>query len=182
MAKSFPYHPSQDGKDHINVYSKGQTEIGKLLTNFAHTPFESKKHGHFESVEGYWYWRTLSKTLPETELSVLRKLVGFKAKDTGKKLKEKAIQEFGEIQKDNEFQEDILEAIRCKLRQNKDVLNKLCETNLPLTHYYSYGAGENPKIMPLPQYDWMIDEISRIRMVTQDYLKNKKVTPNKMKP
>lgn len=31
-------NPLEDGITHINVYSKGATELGRLLTNFAHTP------------------------------------------------------------------------------------------------------------------------------------------------
>lgn len=35
------FKPEMDGIDHINVYSKGKTELGKLLSNFARTPFEN---------------------------------------------------------------------------------------------------------------------------------------------
>lgn len=48
------FEPKNDGIDHINVYSGGATELGRLLTNFAHTPFENE-YGKFESVEGFWY-------------------------------------------------------------------------------------------------------------------------------
>jgi predicted NAD-dependent protein-ADP-ribosyltransferase YbiA (DUF1768 family) len=35
----------------INVYSKSEDELGSLLSNFAHTPFEINGVG-FASVEG----------------------------------------------------------------------------------------------------------------------------------
>ena len=47
--------PQNDGITHINVYSKGKTTLGRWLTNFAHTPIDTID-GHFESIEGYWYW------------------------------------------------------------------------------------------------------------------------------
>ena len=51
---SYP-HPMNDGVDHINVYSKGATELGRFLTNMNNIPVNTK-HGRFQSVEGYWHW------------------------------------------------------------------------------------------------------------------------------
>ena len=31
------YKQTEDGYNHINVYSKGKTELGRWLSNFAHT-------------------------------------------------------------------------------------------------------------------------------------------------
>ena len=65
-----------DGVHHINVYSKGKTEIGRWLSNFSYSPIQTK-NGNFESIEGYWYWIT---TLNDR----LRELHGFPAKKLGK--------------------------------------------------------------------------------------------------
>lgn len=46
--------PDNDGILFINAASKGKTKLGKALSNFAHYPFNHPKHGHFESMEGYW--------------------------------------------------------------------------------------------------------------------------------
>jgi len=61
-----------DGVTHINIYSKGKTKLGRLLTNFAHTPFTHAEYGQFASVEGFWYWirdgkdsHNMSRTLEE---------------------------------------------------------------------------------------------------------------------
>ena len=32
--------PSKDGIDHINIYSKGKTELGKYLSNFTYAPIK----------------------------------------------------------------------------------------------------------------------------------------------
>ena len=52
------FDPNLDGINHINVYSRGKTEIGRFLSNMAHTPFEYQR---FESqrfdlknVESFW--------------------------------------------------------------------------------------------------------------------------------
>ena len=53
------FTPSTDGIDHINIYSKGKTSLGRWLSNFAKSPIETED-GHFDSIEGYWYWYWLS--------------------------------------------------------------------------------------------------------------------------
>lgn len=164
--------PVNDGIDHINVYSKAHTELGKLLSNFAHSPFEHPKYGHFESVEGFWYYRGMVGKLPEETLKSLRYKHGFKAKELGKELRKTL--PAGSDEDDSDFPEDVMEAIRCKLRQNRRILNLLVETKLPFVHYYYYGKVDNAKLIFSPKYDWMIDEISRIRDVTQEFLKTKK--------
>ena len=146
--------PKLDGIEHINIYSKGKTEIGRLLTNFAHTPFIHPEYGRFESVEGFWYWLRNGKQHEE-----LRSMYGFKAKEYGK--------QFESIDCST-FQEDVKEAIRCKLRQNRKILQMLVDSTLPLEHYYWYGDINNPKVYNLPQYKWIIDEIERIRVVCQE--------------
>lgn len=145
--------PKLDGVEHINIYSKGKTVLGRLLTNFAKTPFTHALYGEFVSVEGFWYWLSSGKKHNE-----LRLLHGFKAKEYGKQF---------ETVECATFQEDVKEAIRCKLRQNRDILKMLIDSNLPLEHYYWYGDIEKPKVYNLPQYQWITDEIIRIRRVCQ---------------
>lgn len=146
--------PTLDGIDHINIYSKGRTELGRMLSNFAHSPFTHPEYGSFTSIEGFWYWMKTGK-----KHDTLRTLYGFKAKDVGKKL--------DTVQCD-EFNDEIIEAIRCKLRQNRNILRLLTESYLPFEHYYWYGDVHNPKVYNLPQYKWMIDEINRIRTICKE--------------
>ena len=144
------YIPDTDGIDHINIYSKGKTELGRLLTNFAYSPFEYLNYGRFNSVEAFWYYY-----LTGCKYEHLKGLYGFNAKQEGKKLNLRKYTE--------EDKEIILEAIRCKLRQNRNILNLLEESCLPLTHYYAYGNSGNYKIYNMEEYSWITDEISRIR-------------------
>lgn len=151
--------PKDDGITHINVYSKGSTELGKLLTNFSRSPFDYPPYGRFESVEGFWYYY-----LTGCKHEVFKTLWGFKAKQEGKKYRDDRVDIEGLT---NEQKGVILEAVRCKLRQNKSILLKLTQSRLPLAHYYYYGDVHNPKIYNLPQYDWLIDELVRIRDLMQ---------------
>lgn len=151
-------NPEEDGVTHINVYSKGRTELGRLLTNFAHTPFVNKHYGAFQSVEGFWYYSLLLGNLPEGYLSELRKLYGYKAKKHGKEL----IETINPIT-DMGHKERVREAISDKLRQNKHILRMLLDTNLPLEHYYVYGDSENYKIVSPDEHRWIIDHIEYIR-------------------
>jgi len=152
-------NPEEDGITHINIYSKGKTEIGRLLTNFARTPFFYPHYGHFESVEGFWYYY-----LTGCQHSGLQLLYGWEAKQEGKKLRDDRLDKEG---LSDEQKEVILEAIRCKLRQNKPLLKMLVRSTLPFEHYYCYGG----KVIPLPQYQWIVDEIERIRQVCKEHKK-----------
>lgn len=65
-----------DGVTHINVYSRGETAVGRWLSNFTRCSLETED-GNFESIEGYWYWLT-------THDCELRELHGFLAKKVGR--------------------------------------------------------------------------------------------------
>lgn len=119
----------RDGLDHINVYSRGETELGRLLSNFAHTPFETEPYGRFESMEGYWYYVATGY-----KHEVLKTLHGYKAKEVGRAF---------ESIHNSYFEEEIEQGIRCKLEQNPRLMEMLMACRLPLQHYYSYGNPKN---------------------------------------
>lgn len=50
------WNPDEDGVTHINIYSKGKTELGRWLTNFSYSPFNHPEYGKFLSMEGFWCW------------------------------------------------------------------------------------------------------------------------------
>lgn len=140
--------PNEDGITHINVYSKGRTIVGRLLSNFAHTPFTHPKYGKFHSVEGFIYWLG-------SRDDALREMYEFRAKEYGK-IADKNIR-----LSEQEFKQTVIEAIRCKVSQNTRVRFYLSIelANLPFLHYYVYGK----KIITVPQWDWILDEYTKIR-------------------
>lgn len=164
MNEESQINPNNDGIDHINVYSKGKTELGRLLSNFAHTPFNYTEYGNFESVEGFWYYY-----LTGCKHEKLKYLYGYEAKKYGQTL----ISDKKKITNLNK--EIILGAIRQKIRQNKYIIKELIISNLPFKHYYVYGNT----ILDLPQYNWIIDELEAIRCYYKsayNKFKNEKTT------
>ncbi len=118
----------------INVYSQSEDELGRLLSNFAHTPFDFEDN-HFESVEAWWYWYSTGKQHHQ-----LKTLYGFNAKHEGKK-----------YQKVSLITPDILIQIyRVKLEQNPYIKQLLIQYDGEFDHYYVY----NDKKVPATKWLW----------------------------
>lgn len=151
-----PYEPDGDGVTHINVYSKGKTELGRLLSNFAHTPFEHYKHGHFSSIEAYWYWLSTGMTHDE-----LRGLYGFDAKKLGLALRTAA----GDVERPlvKDFNAMIKQAILIKIESTPKLRELLHYSELPLTHYYVWGKGEDYKITYPIQHNFLYEYMEVVR-------------------
>jgi predicted NAD-dependent protein-ADP-ribosyltransferase YbiA (DUF1768 family) len=143
------FGPATDGVDHVNVYSRGRTAAGRLLSNFARTPFVL--HGvRFESVEGFYHSMLVEDEALRLEIAALW---GREAKAWGKKsgkrpgasvrLWDGRVAPFhGE-----EFMEEFERAVRAKCEQNEEVRQALLSTGtLPLTHYYvMFGRPVHPR-------------------------------------
>jgi len=142
--------PNKDGIDHINIYSKAQTELGQMLSNFYKFPVLTKD-GWFMCVEGYWYWLSLEEC-PEKE--ELRNLWGFKAKELGETLLK-----IKQCNPPKDFNERILQAIWYKFRRNTHLL--LPEyASLPMYHYYNYSG----KVVDVTsRFQWYVDGVSKMR-------------------
>lgn len=142
------YKPNEDGVTHVNVYSKGKTQLGRLLTNFAFTPFKHPSYGHFASMEAFWYW--LSTGMQHNKL---RSLYGSSAKTVGRQL---------ERVQNVRFEEEITQAIICKLEQTSEIQTLFKQTKpLPLAHYYVYGVGDNARIIQKPEHAWQLDVMEK---------------------
>ena len=146
------YIPSEEGVTHINAYSKSNTKLGRLLSNFCHTPFQCRD-GIFKSVEGYWYWLSTN----HSERDRLRLAYGYNAKKLGRELRG------DDWPADPEFQEKILKACWQKIIQNADVKTELRDSTLPIVHYYEYGG----KVVVPEQGKWIWEWYEKAR----NYLK-----------
>lgn len=147
--------PKQDGVTHINCWSKGKTELGQMLSNFAQSPFKHHEFGYFASVEGFWYWLSTGR-----QHENLRRLYGASAKSVG--------MQFEMIpMNDEEFQDRIREAIRCKIEQNKGLLKVFVASKLPFYHYYVYGKGADV-VVEKPQHRWQMEYLESLRIELRD--------------
>lgn len=163
------YTPDKDGIDHINAYSKARTAVGRKLTNYAHTPFDHPIFGHFESMEGFWFWLASGR-----QYNKLRELHGYKANQLGRVC---LLDINYEEVVDSRFKKWIKEATEAKFRQNSELLQQLVETgDLPIVHYY-YDYKERDltkaKVDYLPQHQWQMEIIMDIRSKTQKWMEKK---------
>lgn len=139
-----------DGIDHINIYSRGTTELGRMLSNFYKFQIKTKD-GIFESVESYWYWMSIADC---EEKELLRTMFGFQAKKFGKQLVEK----YGRRHDDN-FESNISNAIWYKFKRNSNLILPRYKS-LPFEHYYVF-SGKVTDVKS--KYTWMIDNIEQMR-------------------
>ncbi len=141
------YLLEHDGIDHINVYSKGKTALGRFLSNFTYAPIKTVD-GRFDSIEGYWYWLGTEDTRKEC----LRYLSGFAAKHKGRELRSK------DWQDSEEFKKKILDAIKIKIEGFPEYKELLINNKLPLVHYYVF----NGTIKEVPDAEWILDGITEM--------------------
>lgn len=134
-----------DGVTHVNVYSKGKTELGRLLSNFAKSPFYLPEFGHFESIEGFWYYLGAPD---KAKAEKLRTLSGYAAKQYGRSL---GAPDWLETE---DFKNHVMDALQAKLDQSKLLQYLLSNVRpLPLKHYYVFKGHEvEPK-----EGKWMLD-------------------------
>ncbi|MNU19603.1 hypothetical protein D3C71_78340 [compost metagenome] len=141
----------QDGVTHINVYSRGNTDLGRMLAHFTFSPFVHPYYGPFNSMEGFWYYIKARK--PE---DALRTLHGWEAKELGKQL---------EHMRRPNFKELIVEANFHKITQNPRLLAMMKGSVLPFDHYYLYGPG---KILIRPKgFEWLVEGFESIRTMVK---------------
>lgn len=142
-----------DGLDHINVYSKAKTELGRWLSNFAFTPLVIPGDGHFDSIECYWHWLL-------TGDERLRHMASYAAKRLGRILRPRTAV-FNKTQK-----EKLLAAIDLKINQDPIKRRLLQDSTLPLTHYYEVG---DPPLRKDGGHRWVIDHlVLRRQQLQQD--------------
>ena len=146
--------PSQDGVDHLNVYSKAKTKLGRFLSNFYYTPFECAD-GKFASIEGYWYWLNVPESTPRRD--ELRTKHGWEAKKLGRDLRG------ADWNTSDDFKNKIKDAIRIKLEINPIPAELLKNCHLPLKHYYVYGD----KVVEDHKSDWIIEYLETFKLANK---------------
>lgn len=144
------FEAKDDGITHINVYSKGKTDLGRFLSNFAYSPI-STVDGNFNSIEGYWYWLS-------NQDDIMRGLYGFNAKEIGRSLPRTF------TLSETEFQQKICEACWIKIHSNQSMLVQLASSTLSFTHYYVFNNG----FVKDAGYGWLVDMWSQYRV----YIRN----------
>lgn len=138
----------EDGVSHINIYSRGQTELGRMLSHFYRSPFKHPFYGKFNSMEGFWYYVKAAK--PDDQL---RRLVGFEAKLYGKELPTGPLYD--------SFYDVIVEANFHKIVQNPRIAQLMVDSTLPFDHYYLFPPG--PIFVRQAGFEWLVKGFEDIR-------------------
>lgn len=145
-------NPSTDSLDHINIYSRAVTELGRFLSNFSHVPIEISI-GKFNSIEGLIYF------LGSFDES-LRELSGSQAKIDGRAL-DRGIRLPNDV-----FRRLIKEAMVAKLESDHRMKQAFINSHLPFSHYYVSGG----RPVGVPKWKWQIELWEEMRSMLQESL------------
>lgn len=160
---SIEINPAEDGVTHINVYTKGKTNLGRALTNFADIGFSHKHHGDFDCVEGYWYWLRLHLLGSRSdEMFKLHNSDGYTSKQLGLKLLKEEVEDEWVDFPEEEFRKGIIAALDLRFRQCQMFREDFMEEHLPLKHYYVYGKADN-YIVREAGHAWVLDGLELLR-------------------
>lgn len=129
--------PANDGVDHVNVYSKGQTELGRLLSHYSAVGFELDGR-RYASVESFWMVTRMTSAnqaaeiYSAIEISTAASLPGYKAKEFLRGLGRDSGQPPSESQ--------LRRAYEARFAAMPRLKELLIQCDLPLAHYYVYGT------------------------------------------
>jgi hypothetical protein len=163
--------PFKDGVDHINIYSTGRTEIGRMLTNMASmAPFiRLGQHGEWRTIEGFWYYVKINMILGNDALRMeeifdLQVGDGYLCKRIGKAIlaraTEKQLARFDKAR----HRQVITAALHAKANQSERIQRLLVASSLPFMHYYVKGTFDKPiAIQANPEHLWQCDVWETIR-------------------
>jgi hypothetical protein len=150
--------PSKDGIEHINVYTKARSKLGRELTNPSELPVQMPVIGEFRTVEALWWWLSTG-----CQHHGLKTLPGLVPKITSQKQSYKRfyVPKFEEIMK---------YAIAWKIKHNEDLSRRFFASRLPLVHYYTYGSVGNEVVRPANGSIWTIDFLEELRLMGEEGL------------
>lgn len=138
-------NPDNDGIDHINIYSRGKTQLGKMLSNWYPANVEISI-GSFKTIEGVIFYLSSFNDF-------FRNADGYNCKKYGKDF-DKGIRLPEDV-----FRKFIIDSMLDKVNKNDTLKCLLKESNLPLKHYYNYSG----KIIEVMNWQWQVDEWENIR-------------------
>lgn len=154
---------ADDGKTHINIYSNGKTQLGRLLSHFTLSPFTHPFFGHFRCMEGFWFYMRSQEHLVAADQrdDTLRYLLG------------RAAQQYGRARRMiryDDFKEDIMAGNYQKILQTPALRKLFLESDLPFRHHYVFKSDlENApvKIVKPQDHEWLCKGFEDIRTAMQ---------------
>lgn len=140
-----------DGINCINIYSKGETALGRSLSNFSDCNINISL-GYFRTIEGLiFYLQSFDERF--------RILNGPECKNLSKQLDRTKV-----IIPENIFKRFIIEAMYSKINTDPDLKCAIKDSELKFVHYYSYFGNK----IYIPEWDWQIQIWEKIRKELKD--------------
>ena len=147
--------PNEDGKTHINIYSKGRTFLGRFLSHRTLCELNLPE-GRFLCVSAYWYHLTCKEDsrlnrvhdweteLLATQLSPLPRKQQLPAA---------------------ELQAKIKKALDAKIKWSDYWQEEFTESELPFLHYYLDAEGN--VVDESRKYRWLLNHLEARRTLLQ---------------
>jgi hypothetical protein len=133
-----------DSIDHINVYTRGRTRLGRAMSNLSDCNIDHPRHGLFRTLEGLWYYL---KTGSNDDW--YRLMSGYDCRKRGKT---------GTTVWNTNFHRDFKIGMVLKILSNPLLMEELKESTLPFTHYYFFGkTPDKLKLMVPKGHEWQME-------------------------
>lgn len=143
----------QDGVDHINIWTRGATEIGQVLDMDFEMPWVHPRYGRFLSLSSFWYYVTshdLDRGLMMLPSHVLRK----RGSTQNHQATRKTVDNLRAL---------MIDAAYHRIISVPEVAESLRETNLPLDNYVVVARSTPPQRHPRGLAFWFVPGMEYIR-------------------
>ncbi len=175
VSKKGLYSTEEDGINHINIYSRGKTRLGRELSNFQGCGI-NMPYGRFNTIEGLYHYlkimraigvdsRRLEDISSDDEylrfnLARLYCVNGREAKSIGKRLRTYCLCHGYPIKDtpDDKFDHEIIDAIGKKINSIPGLRTAIADNELEYSHYY---VSDDGKTIYMPHFGWMVDVVLR---------------------
>jgi hypothetical protein len=143
-----------DGKHHINVWIRANTELGHMLSPQYTSLFTHPYFGPFNSMEGFGYY---VRSIDKLQAQELRHLSGKDARTFGRGLQLATVDDFFRI---------IHVANYYKITQNPRIKELMLASTLPFEHYFFIGPE---RVLTRPQgYQLVIRDFTELREMIRE--------------
>lgn len=136
-----------DGVDHINIWERGTTELGRALSHGSRIKLTHDIFGKFSSMESFWYYMQ-----SEERDDRMRNMSGQTLRSFARKMTPARIINFRAIIMDSNYQ---------RIKANKPLAADLAKSTLPFECYF-IGKDSDVRIRP-NYFKWMIAGFDEIR-------------------
>lgn len=141
----------EDGVDHINIFRKGKTNLGKELEHGSSLPLKHSIFGKFQTIESFWYY-IQSKERDDR----VRQLTGMKLNQFAQQLTPLYVLNFRAI---------ILDANYQRILQHDSLKDSFVSSVLPFDCYSTNKAGI--RIRP-SHFKWLTVGLEEIRCALKE--------------